>query len=232
MIFRKKHDSFLQNFVRQTKEETSLLTQWLHYFYKKNDEHDIRIRLLEQHAHRTNKTDEHKMHKMASLEYQTALLNGQLGQLQHRINIILEAQEPLLKKIEDVEGKMANTGQMHTPLYESLKELHHRLSLLEKGEKENTDKKSITVTPKDKLAKKIARKSKEYVKHTIQSLIEKYGKIEGLQLREIVVDEQRLCSKSTFYRLLSELESGDTIGSVRQAKEKIYVSQLEKPVLR
>ncbi len=229
MLFKKPHQgTSVHSFLGQLKEETSLLTQWLHYFYRKNDEHDIRIRLLEQQTHKTKKGEEEKTQKMTLFERQTAMLNTQLEMVHRRLNIVLEAQEPLLNKLEEVEGKLASSGQLHTPLYESLKELHRRLSLLEKGERKITQ----AVTPKEHLTKKIAKKAKEYVKRSIQSVIEKYGKIEGLQLREIIVDEQHLCSRSTFYRLLSELEENDSIGSVRQVKEKIYVSQLEKPVLQ
>jgi hypothetical protein len=63
------------------------------------------------------------------------------------------------------------------------------------------------------------------VKSVILSYIKKYERISALQLKEIVVDEQNFCSKSSFYRLLEEIEELDDIGVVKQGKEKQYISK-------
>ena len=76
---------------------------------------------------------------------------------------------------------------------------------------------------KEKIIKKITKNSKNYIKSVIYSLIKKYGRISAPQLKEIVVEEQGLCSKSSFYRLLSELESDNEVGIIRQGKEKLYL---------
>lgn len=220
MFFQRKEERHLEHrqnsLFEKVREEMSLLTQWLHYFYKKNDEHDIRLRLLEQHAHSKKGDSE----KVASLEKQHQHIVSQLTQTQRRLHIVLEAQEPLLKKLEELEKKMhhADSGK--------LAEVHKRISLLEQKGPHSTPH-----TAKQRLAEKVAKKSKEYIKHTICALITKYGRIAGLQLREIVVDEQHLCSKSTFYRLLQELENETSIGSLREVKEKFYFAQLEKEVV-
>ena len=54
--------------------------------------------------------------------------------------------------------------------------------------------------------------------------------ISSLKLREIVVDEQGLCSKSSFYRILTEIEESDHVDVVRQGNEKLYLSKLIKRV--
>ena len=46
-----------------------------------------------------------------------------------------------------------------------------------------------------------------------------------MPLKEIVVDEQNLCSKSSFYRLLEEIEQLDDVGVIKHGKEKHYVSK-------
>ena len=71
--------------------------------------------------------------------------------------------------------------------------------------------------------KKLTRNSKRYVKNIVLSYIQKYEQIPALQLREIVVDEQGLCSKSSFYRLLGELEQEEVVDVVQEGKEKTYV---------
>jgi len=77
-----------------------------------------------------------------------------------------------------------------------------------------------------RIIKTIKRQSKDYIRHSILSLIQKYGKITALQLRDIVVEEQGLCSKSTFYRILEEIENSDEISVIKKAKEKQYLAKI------
>ena len=83
-----------------------------------------------------------------------------------------------------------------------------------------------------KIIKKITRNSKNYIKNTILSMVSKYDKISALELREIVVEEQNLCSKSSFYRLLEELEEEQALTVVAEGKEKIYFSQPQRTSAR
>jgi hypothetical protein len=75
---------------------------------------------------------------------------------------------------------------------------------------------------KEKIFKKVTRHSKDYVKSMLISLVKKYNKISGLNLREIVVEEQGIVSKSSFYRLLEEIEEEEGISVVHEGKEKHY----------
>jgi len=74
--------------------------------------------------------------------------------------------------------------------------------------------------------KKVARHSKDYVKNLILSAISRYDQISAMQLREMVVEEQGLCSKSTFYRILEEIEAEDRVEMVAQGKEKAYLPRI------
>ena len=78
-------------------------------------------------------------------------------------------------------------------------------------------------TVKEKIMTKISRRSKEYMKGMVLSLIKKYGRMSALQLREMVVEEQGLLSKSSFYRLLTEIEGSDEVSMLSEGKEKVYV---------
>ena len=84
---------------------------------------------------------------------------------------------------------------------------------------------------KQKVIQKIQRNSKTHVKSFILGLIEKYEKASGLQLREMVVDEQRLCSKSSFYRLLQELEDDQKIKVIQEGKEKLYFARSQHAIV-
>ena len=85
-------------------------------------------------------------------------------------------------------------------------------------EQQKPEKKGI----RERLVRKIAKNSKDYVKSVIYSLIKKYGQISAPQLKEIVVEEQGLCSKSSFYRLLAEMEQESEVESIQKGKEKTY----------
>ena len=77
-----------------------------------------------------------------------------------------------------------------------------------------------------RLLKRIAKHPKHVVKSAILTLIQKYGRIQGTELREMVVEEQQLCSKSSFYRLLEELEKEGAIEVLGDGKEKTYADAL------
>lgn len=104
-------------------------------------------------------------------------------------------------------------------LHEKIAEINRRLNILEKREVVETKK----YEARERLIKRVVRNSKDYVISVILSMIQRYGQIRASQLKEIVVDEQGLCSKSSFYRLLSELESDDRIGFLARGKEKVYL---------
>ena len=79
-----------------------------------------------------------------------------------------------------------------------------------------------------KLLRRIAKHPKAVVKSAILTLIQKYGRLEGTELREMVVEEQQLCSKSSFYRLLEELEKDRLISIVGDGKEKTLLPSEHK----
>ncbi len=81
-------------------------------------------------------------------------------------------------------------------------------------------------TFKEKIVQKIQKSSKDYVKSIILNFIRKYERISALKLREIVVEEQGLASKSSFYRILEEIEDQEDITIIREGKEKIYILKM------
>ena len=95
-------------------------------------------------------------------------------------------------------------------------ELHARIDALEAQKPERK------IALKERLLRKISKNSKEYIKSVILGTIKKYGRISGPQLKEIVVEEQGICSKSSFYRLLTEIEQEHELASFTEGKEKTY----------
>lgn len=109
-------------------------------------------------------------------------------------------------------------------LIDKIRELDEKIASLE-GRKEIAHT-GYKQSFKEKVVKKLTKNSKDYVKSVIVSLIQKYEKVSALQLREIVVDEQKLCSKSSFYRILEEVERGREVGFMKDGKEKSYLSKI------
>lgn len=127
------------------------------------------------------------------------------------------------------------------PILRRIKELEHQISvLLQKKELEEPLQQAVqqqeAITSRDRIreriAQRLAQNSKTYVKKTILGLVQKYGEISALQLREIVVDEQRLCSRSSFYRILEEIERDGLLEALSDGKMKHYMPLQEKKYSR
>ena len=135
------------------------------------------------------------------------------------------------KKVEDFSYLPAKIDSLKEQISEHISEPHG--SRLVEGRIDDIQEKLkqliIKKSPKAKLIQKVTKNSHDYIKAMVISYIKKYEKISAFQLRDMVVEEQNLTSKSTFYRILEEIEQLDEITIVRQGKEKLYFSQLKKP---
>jgi tetrahydromethanopterin S-methyltransferase subunit G len=195
--FSQLHNLLAQSF-RNVKNDTNLIFQWLNYFYKKTIEQDNLIRQLRM-----------------ELSY--------MPRSREDIKRIIDeyySYEPIMKKIRELDEKIELIKSHKTaPLapkqpYE-LAEIRSRLEKLEQKK----------ASVKEKIIKRLTKNSKEYIKAIILSYIKKYGKISAMQLKEMVVEEQGLCSKSSFYRILEEIEGMEDIASLRKGKEKYYMAK-------
>ena len=135
--------------------------------------------------------------------------------------------QELRARIADMDRKIASLSSrpIEAPQMEPTSEVLTRMSqIVERLEqKASAPASSPSISSlQEKVAKKVQQNSKEYIKNMIRGLIQKYNKISGLQLREIVVDEQALCSRSSFYRLLAEVEEEGTVHVLPNGKEKVY----------
>lgn len=143
----------------------------------------------------------------------------QISQLKKQLSVIPSSKE-------DIKGIIDS--------YFSYEFLLDRIKKLEYQVHDFSVKSSVRLEPeikekkhvgKEKMIKKIVRNSKNYVKGIILSFIEKHGRLSGSDLRDMVVEDQGLCSKSSFYRLLEELESEGNIGCVQKGKDKFYLAK-------
>lgn len=122
--------------------------------------------------------------------------------------------ENLLEKIRALEEKIDLSREKRPREKTYPEEMEQRLERLEQQRK---------VSLREKMVKKLTRNSKEYIKNVIFSYIRKYIQIGALQLKDMIVTEQALCSKSSFYRILEEIEALEEIDIVKKGKEKYYL---------
>ncbi|MBU4348393.1 hypothetical protein KJ671_02775 [Patescibacteria group bacterium] len=202
--------SMLQSSFKNVKNDTTVIFQWLEYIQKLNQQQQSLIqeqqRTLADIQHKNNDQEEAIRDLNLQLKY--------MPRSPEELKKILEAYysyEPVLTRIKELNDKVEELKVSQQPIKNKVEYLHTRIERI-------PSKLSI----KEKIIKRITKHSKDYIKNFLLSLIRKYEKVSALQLREIVVEEQGLCSKSSFYRILEEVENDDSIGVIRQNKEKLY----------
>jgi tetrahydromethanopterin S-methyltransferase subunit G len=179
------------------KNDTQKLFQWLNYLHQKDLDQESQIKQLKLELSYIPKKPE-DIRKIIDTYYSFDNIMERLKMVNERIDgISKERSEPYMP-------------QTHPEMHE----VEQRLTQLEEQRK---------ATIRDKVVKRVTRNSKEYVKQLMLSYIRKYTQIGALQLKDMVVYDQGLCSKSSFYRLLDEIEALDDIGIVKKGKQKYYL---------
>ena len=184
---------------------------WINYLNQRHDEQDRKL-------DRTEKRLENIELYLAQIPH----LNAQMRNIMD-LNYSYEA---IIKRLNTIEEKMqALTTNTQDMPKNQLLEIKNKLETLEKK------KEDIKSNLKERMLKSITRNSKDYIKNTILSMIRKYEKISAFRLKEMLVEEQGLCSKSTFYRILEEIENMSGVDVVREGKEKILFAKPISPSL-
>lgn len=203
-LFRKHHQaihSHVKKSFENVKKDTSSLFGWVNYLHQKIEEQEDLIRQQQKYLR--------ALHKYLSENAITATdVRKLMSQPQKNVDV-------LHHQIRIIHKKLDVMASLHDRHHVRINELHARLSVPEK--------KSAL---KEKLMKTLTRNSKAYVKNAIVNYIEKYREISALQLKELVVDEQHLCSKSSFYRLLQELETKQKVMVVKKGKHKNFLVKI------
>ena len=220
MFWKKKDESgnklivmndLLKKSFTNVKKDTSNIFQWLNFLYKKNMQQDQMIRQLQMEMSYMPKTRE-DIRRIIDDYYSFESIMSKMRDLNLRVDELARMQAQSRQQPQAVEV------QKEAPREVSV-DFSHIEKRLEKLEQRKD-------SMKEKIIKKITRNSKEYVKSVMISYIRKYEKISALQLKEMVVDEQNFCSKSSFYRLLEEIEQMEEVGVMKAGKEKHYFSKI------
>lgn len=180
-------------------QDTSKLFEWINYLYHQNQQQQQQIYELHAELQAIPKTKE-EIRMIIDSHYSFDRIAERINQLNERVDKLLFAQGPILDNIERIS---------------------YRLDQIDK-------KPEPKVNLRERILKRITKNSKAYVKNLILSFIRKYGKMSALQLRELIVEEQELCSKSSFYRILEEIEQEEDISVISDGKQKHYIFKIMK----
>lgn len=237
----------LQNLIshsfKNVQRDTSYILHWLNFLYQKNQHQEQQIKQLREELNYTPKSKE-DIRKIVDEFYSYEHLLNRIKELNERVEDLRKSHTNLQDSHSELHQELKQKHQEIGPKLNSIKEelrselnsklaetqvqtqvqapqpeiqqLHQRLEKLE----------ARKATIKEKIIKRITKNSKDYVKSIVLSYIKKYGKITALQLKDMVVEEQGLCSKSSFYRLLEELEEDPEIGVIKTGKEKHYIAKM------
>jgi hypothetical protein len=238
-LFRKKKNvetglvqlnNLLTSSFQNVQKDTAYIMQWLGHFYNKNLQQEQQIKQLQEQLNYIPKSKQ-EIRNIVDEFYSYEPLLNRIKELNQRVESLRESHNELHQKHHELSPKFEEklqglktqieTKTVVTPEKLSTTEVDHLSQRLEKLEAKKA-------TIKEKIIKRITKNSKDYIKSIILSYIRKYGKITALQLKEMVVEEQGLCSKSSFYRLLDEIEEEPEIGVMKKGKEKHYIAKIQK----
>ena len=209
MVFKKEIDKIrahVQHSFQNVKQDTTNLYDWVRYIHERIEEQEQLVLHQQEIIQTLNK----KLQTALTYDQAQELIAGQDALKQ----IVL-----LQQRLQQINKKMSVVATLHDSHDSRISELRDRLDALHTA----AEKKSTVL--QDRVLKNIARNSKLYIKNAILASASKYDKISALQLKELIVGEQQLCSKSSFYRLLGELEKEERMVVVKEGNQKIYLVQ-------
>ena len=241
-------DQSLQDSFNKVKVDVQHVNQWINYLHNHQDRIDTSIHTIEQRFDRFLTKDELKyfvdeyyrnintvnesvsafkneVNTHLNSVYTNQKLVFQRLEALSQGNLKQELQEEMRTFKHEMELKVSSQLTTAIPtqgIFDKLELLNRRLDEVQSNMGSLQEKANTRQNLKEKIFKKITRHSKDYVKSMLISLIKKYNKISGLNLREIVVEEQGIVSKSSFYRLLTEIEEDEGVNVVQEGKEKHY----------
>lgn len=186
---------YLKNSFAGVKKDTSNLFEWIQFLHQKSQQQEQLIVQLQSQLNQTPNSPD-AIRRLIDSHY---------------------AYHPIHRRVEELHRKIDLMATVHDSHNQQINNLHQKFETLNQPPKQPT--------LKDRIIQKLTSNSKNYVKTVILSFVEKYHKIPALQLKEMLVDEQKICSKSSFYRLLQELEQENRVETISDGKNKLYLAK-------
>jgi hypothetical protein len=213
-------DNTIKNSFQRVRDDVGNVNSWLNYFYSQETERQGAMENLQAQVSHLSKAAPQEIPDMGGALVRLKKVEEKVGQL----GVSVHAVEPVISRITELNSRvnLVEDAQksMKDNVFERLRDIAARLDKVEQA------RTMTALNLREKIVKKVARRSKEYIKNLLLSAINKYGQLSAIQLREMIVEEQGLCSKSTFYRLLEEIEAEDKVEMIAQGKEKAYLPKI------
>lgn len=218
--------SVAQSFAK-VRQDTDALYQWVSFLYAQNQQ------LVEQSSVLKRLTEEQKL-ALHELKVTVQHIPKTADEIKRLVDMHYSL-EPVLSRMKHIEQKLELIEmRKDRPLEHNSHSVSHVQQRIPQVAHQPAEpvvkKREPQEAIREKLIRKFARNGKEYVKNLINSMVHKYGKVGALQLREIIVEEQGLCSKSSFYRILEEMEVENLLHVVSKGKHTVYVPAASKEV--
>ena len=216
----------LSDSFQNVRRDTGLMFRWLQYLYHQNQQQQQVLQDLQnkfasishvpQFSRREIQAMVEEHYAQRNPEQSNEVIKQRIAALESRLAVLQERKQEIIQP----------QNEQISLVLEKISDIGKRLAhLKEKSPSEiQTERPTYLMNLKEKVMKKIVRNSKLHIKQVIMNLLEKYDQASGLQLREMVVEEQRLCSESSFYRMLEELEDEGKLKVIQQGKEKTYMA--------
>ena len=190
--------TYLKNSFSNVKQDTCNIFDWLQFLYQKSTQQEQMISQLQYQLNQTPNSPE-AIRSLIDQHYAYSNVHGKIKELHQKLALLSQTHDSHNTRINQLHEKFENIQELQKP------------------------QKQPNI--KERIIQKLTSNSKNYVKTVILSFIEKYHKISALQLKEMLVDEQKLCSKSSFYRLLQELETEKRVDLLSDGKNKLYMAK-------
>lgn len=213
-------DQSVADSFQKVKKDTDALYQWVSFLHQENqqlkDQNHVLRRLIDE-----QKLTIHEFRVAVQHMPKTPAEIKALVDAHYSLEPILGRMRHIEQKIDAIELRREQRAHALHPLEQHSPSVHTQqhapVPVVSKAEEAKS-------ALKEKLIRKLARNSKDYIKNLVLGLVHKYNRMGALQLREIVVEEQGLCSKSSFYRILEEMESEHSLQVVSDGKHTIYIA--------
>jgi hypothetical protein len=218
-----KLDYAIENSFQRVRSDMDQVNQWISYLYAQDMERQRLIDIIHGQMQHLSTVQVHPpaAHAAAAMPH----IDGRMRHVEEKIDALsfsIKAIEPIVDKVAKLNSQVKLVEENQNSVFERLKEFSSRIEKAEAGRARTSS------NLREKIVKKVARHSKEYIRNLILSTIGRYEQISALQLREMIVEEQGLCSKSTFYRILEEIEAERSVEMIARGKEKVYLPKALK----
>ena len=211
----REFDQKLSTSFDLVKKEVGDIKQWLQVVYDRQNQNDLTFQDMNVRLDLTISKQETK-----------DLIDWYYAQVSNDLDTLKKSQQDVFYRLQELGNRIKPIEQYPQEISREIRVLRESLRVKQVQEPVRL----VQIPPPiahphsnlaDKLVRGIAKKSKEYIKNYLLQLCKKYDKINALTLREMVVEDQKITSKSSFYRLIQELEEEGLLKIVVDKKEKI-----------